>query len=283
MNKKIYSIVIGFIFVPVALLAQGIKLGKLTNPKLSEVSGIIPYSHQKNHFWVHNDSGDKAQIYLIDDKAGLKSTVQFEGINVVDCEDIARVNINSVPYLLLADIGNNLKNRDVLSLYLFPEPKVNANEHIIPRTDIKKIDIKYADKKRDAEAIFIDPVDQEVYIISKRDFKSALFSFSLKKNTHDEDVIRLLPQMELPFTFTTSADISPDGRFIVVKNLTHIYLWPRNTNNSIIKTLAGPYIQIPYTPEPQGEAVCFDLDDRYIYTISERPLGLESYLYKYKY
>jgi len=266
-----------------ALAQQPHKLGKLTSSKLDEVSGIIPYAFKPGYFWVHNDSGDDASIYLIDSTANLKLTVSLEGVNVVDCEDIARVDIRGESYLVLADMGNNSGKRDTLSLYLFKEPRYEGNEVDIQvkRAAIQQLRFRYKDHKRDAEALFVDPKDLTVYIISKRDFKSTVFSFPLVPLT--DTVQELEPLLQLPFTFTTAADITTDGRYILIKNLKSIFMWERKSGAGIITTLKQPFKEIPYEIEPQGEAICFDLTERYFYTISERPLGLDAYLYRYDY
>ncbi|WP_133583472.1 hypothetical protein [Sphingobacterium yanglingense] len=259
-------------------------MGKLKSPKLTEVSGIVSSYANNSLFWVHNDSGDKANIYLIDSLADLKATVHLEGINVVDAEDIASLMIDGVPHLLLADMGNNLRNRDTLSLFLFKEPvldKLNAS-YTVARKDILEIRYRYQDKRRDAEALFVDPLDNMVYIISKRDFRSTLFRLSISDRARST-VQELFPLMQLPLTFVTAADIRQDGRYIAVKNLTSIFIWKRDENQDIISALKRPYVQVPYEIEPQGEAICFDRNKRRFYTISERPFGLDSYLYAYEY
>ena len=264
--------------------AQSIqKVGKVSESHLSELSGIIPCSFEKGYFWVHNDSGDDSNIYLIDSLASFKLKVHIKGVDFIDVEDIGRFNHNGRNYLLIADIGNNLRNREVLSLYIIQEPKIDLNsscDHFTSEV-VQTISIKYKDKPRDAEAIFVDPVNNDVYLISKRDIQSKVFKFLLKfdNNTIQE----LTPILTLPFTFATSADISLDGKYILIKNLTNIYFWERNPKKSIIETLNKVPTILPYCIEPQGEAICFDLNAKYFYTISERPLGLDAYLYKYQF
>jgi len=281
---KFYLPLVLCVFIHVTSFAQGRKMGKVSNAVLSEISGITANSKHDGYFWVHNDSGDKAQIYLIDSLAKLQVTVKLDGIAVVDCEDIATVLIDGVPHILLADIGNNIKNREILSLYLFPEPIIDfqSDEIHVAADKIKKIDIKYKDQRRDAEAIFVDQQNQEVYIISKRDFKATVFSFPLSA-IGKQEVIILEPQLKLPFTFVTSADMSLNGKYILIKNLTNVYLWERSLGESVLQTLSKPFKQMPYAVEPQGEAICFDKKAPFYYTISERPLGLDSYLYQYNY
>lgn len=263
---------------------EPLKMGKLGSSALTEVSGIIPSYYNSKNFWVHNDSGDRSAIYAINNEAQLVATVELEGIRLVDTEDIAALQIDGTPYLLLADMGNNLRKRDTLSLFLFKEPilEPGRDNYRVPSDQIKEIKFRYKDKRRDAEALFVDPIDNTVYIISKRDFKSTVFRLPFSTFL-TEDVKELEPKMQLPFTFVTAADIRHDGRFILIKNLTSVFLWERNNEQDLVSALKGVFQNIPYKIEPQGEAICFDRNDRFFYTISERPFGLDAYLYKYDY
>ncbi|WP_164122643.1 hypothetical protein [Sphingobacterium sp. xlx-130] len=259
-------------------------IGNLRSSALTEVSGITASAYGSKVFWVHNDSGDRSAIYAIGNEAGLIATLELGGVTLVDAEDIAALSIGGISYLLLADMGNNLRDRDTLSLFLFKEPilEPGRDNYRIEADEIREIKFRYKDKRRDAEALFVDPIDNRIYIVSKRDFKSTVFSLSLSA-FQEESVYELEPQMQLPFTFVTAADIRQDGKFILIKNLNSVFLWERKKGQDIISTLKGDFKNIPYKIEPQGEAICFDRDDRFFYTISERPFGLDAYLYKYDY
>lgn len=259
------------------------RLGKITHSSITEISGIVPYSYERGYFWVHNDSGDGPYIYSIDSLGNLLQKVTIKGIRPIDVEDIGRVSYKNENYLLLADIGNNLRNREILSLYLIKEPKIDNTHKEITVNLERHIQIKYADKRRDCEAVFIDPLDNRVYLVSKRDFESTVFSFSLLEENKGDEVIELHPLLTLPFTFTTAADISKDGKHILIKNLTTVYYWERKEGEKLTETLKRKPKQMPYKVEPQGEAICFDLDQRVYYTVSERPFGLDAFIYKYHY
>lgn len=266
------------------LSQERVQLGKVKSPLLQEISGITPSYNHKGYFWVHNDSGDEARIYLLDSSVNLRCVVELEGVNIIDAEDVSSFLVNGIPHILLADIGNNLRNRDTLSLYLFKEPALDAidKKYVIAKNDIVEIKFRYADKKRDAEAIFVNPSELEAYIVSKRDFKSMLFKLSLS-DAAIQVVQSVSPILEFPFTFVTGADFSNDGRYIIIKNLTSIYVWERMYAQPISSVLSSVGKKYSYIAEPQGEAICFDPYNRFFYTISERPLGLDAYLYRYVY
>lgn len=258
------------------------RLGRVSDPQLQEISGIIPSVVNKGLFWVHNDSGDDSQVYLIDSLCNLLQTFVLEGVRLIDAEDIAWFVMDGEPYVLLADVGNNLRNRDTLSLHIFKEPVFDAtiSKAKISASAITTLKFKYPDRTRDAEAVFVDPVDHRVYVISKRDFRSQVFSSPLSL---DDNVLHVLkPEMELPFNFVTAADISRDGKHILIKNLVQVFYWKRENGEKIGDVLRRTSRSIPYKIESQGEALCFDsYGNPFFYTISERPLGLDSYLYKY--
>ena len=285
MSLKVYLLLL-FPFFAATLAAQEIpvertKIGNAVDHVLGELSGIIQSDAYPDKFWTHNDSGDLANIYLMNSKGELEGTYRLEGIDAEDMEDVAKYSLDGRTYLVLADIGDNRAKRKSISLYIFEEPKWEAGKtmYTIARDNIRVLHMQYADKARDAEAIFIDPVDLNCYLISKRDFHVGVYAFPILQAADAK--LTLHRAFTLPFTFVTAADISRNGEAIVIKNLTSIYYWQRPQGASIRETLTKPYQLLAYSPEPQGEAICFDKDPTVFYTISERPFGLYAYLYRY--
>ncbi len=256
-------------------------LGKASHPALNELSGIISSGIYPGKYWVHNDSGDEARIFLIDSLAKLNHEFRLAGVHARDVEDIAWVKIDGKNYIVLADIGDNQAKRQDISLYVFEEPVLRQKLDTIPASAIRSIRLQYPDKARDAEAIFVDPLDQQFYLISKRDFHSAVYTAAIFQEAKTS--FRLHKVMELPFNFITAADMASDGSGILMKNLTQVYYWPRLAQEPLPSALKKPYFKVAYSAEPQGEAIAFDRADSSFVTISERPFGLDAYLYQYKF
>lgn len=275
-----------FVFIIGGAFAQDaaverVVMGKVKDSRLGEISGIAAAAKPEGSFWVHNDSGDEARIFLIDSAARLQAVYQLEGVELRDAEDIAAFRMDGRRYLLLADIGDNRALRESVAVYIFAEPSFEAGKtsYVIPRSEIRKLRFRYADKPRDAEAVFVDPVDLTGYIISKRDFHVGVYPFALREGADAEQLLQ--PMLNLPITFVTAADMSADGSSLLVKSLTEVYYWHRLPEESVGEMLGRPWRRLPYEPEPQGEAICFGADECVFYTISERPLGLDAYLYRY--
>lgn len=261
------------------------KLGKVKSDQLQEISGIVPSVRYKGCFWVHNDSGDEANVYLIDSNANLLHTVHLQDVQAVDFEEIAWFHDENGLYrLIVGDIGDNLARRGDIAFYSFPEPTVDLGQQksTIPYDEISVHRAVYPDGPRDAEAFFVDPHTLELLLISKRDFHVHVYTadFLTGKQTPKNTLVK---RTQLPVHFVTAADISQDGSAILVKNLVDVFKWSRLSNESVVDALKKPYLKIPYVPEPQGEAIAFGMDNNIFYTISERPLFLDSYLYEYVY
>ncbi|HVR76496.1 MAG TPA: hypothetical protein VMT52_19360, partial [Planctomycetota bacterium] len=80
----------------------------ITDPALSEISGIVPASGRDGVFWVHNDSGDRPRIFALEDSGRVLGAVDVEGASAVDWEDIAAgPGPRPGRHLFLADTGNN--------------------------------------------------------------------------------------------------------------------------------------------------------------------------------
>ncbi|TYP97700.1 hypothetical protein BC792_102122 [Sphingobacterium allocomposti] len=258
-------------------------IGKLKDSRLSELSGIIGASFDSTLFWVHNDSGDSARIFLVDANARLKAVYYLEGVHIVDTEDITMFREQGRTFLVLGDIGDNRGVRQHIYLYIFEEPHCEAGKEIveIPAQQIRKVTMRYEDRPRDAEALFADPMDRRLYLVSKRDFRAGLYPIELSSLT-DGDFLILRRACDLPMTFVTAADMSADGAGLLIKNLTQVFFWQRRTGQPLLDLLGQQPVVLPYHPEPQGEAICFGRQNSVFYTISERPLGLDAYLYRYK-
>jgi len=281
--------VILFLFSTLAGAAQDlipttrVSKGKLIAPELNEVSGIIASDANPGSFWMHNDSGDKARIFLVDSSANLLQIVNLEGIIAIDMEEIGKFKRDGKNYLVLGDIGDNRGLRKDIRLYILEEPvreQSGKKEILIKSSQIQTIILHHDGKARDAEAFFIDPLDNRFYLISKREFKSIVYSADIFQEVEKHT---LKPVITLPFTFVTAADISPAGDAILIKNLTNIYYWSRPFNESIQHSLSKPYKRLAYQQEPQGEAITFDQFGKTFFTVSERPFGLDSYLYQYNF
>ena len=260
----------------------GKKLAELTNKKLHEVSGLTASIANPGLLWTHNDSGNNAEIYLIDKETNIKQTYKLEGVDNRDWEDIAigPGPDSSKHYLYVAEIGDNLAIHPCKFVHRFEEPVFSTGKQKIHIKDFDKIAFKLGDVNKDTEALMVDPKTADLYIISK--WNQPVDIYKIKYPYSTADTLTAIKVGSLPLTKITAADISSDGNEILIKSYSHIYYWKNNGNQTIPELLNQPPQELAYEEEPQGEAITWDVNDSGFYALSELNKGKKSYLYFYK-
>ena len=244
------------------------QLFQVTPGMIDEVSGMADSRSTENALWVHEDSGNPAELTLIS-YAGdfIKSVPVINAINR-DWEDMTLAkDISSGKNLLyLADIGDNNQEQLTYNVYRFEEPATGDTEI----TNAEKITFRYQDGSHDAEAILVDELTNDIYIITKQDAKSGIYKIAYPQSTIGINIANLVGSLD--YNGVTSAAFSPGDSEIIVKTYTHLYHYKKNGNELLTEALNRKPNSIPYEMEPQGEAICFKKDNKGFFTLSERGL-----------
>ncbi|MEC3880893.1 hypothetical protein [Parapedobacter sp. 10938] len=255
----------------------------IDNPEINEASGLVASVAHKGCFWTHNDSGDGARIFLIDDSARHNATYYLQGVSARDWEDIAMMERGGQHYLLIGDIGDNHGKHPYVHLHVLKEPAIPISRPTVdtlPKEQIRSFVMRYEDGPRDAESLFFDPLDKRLCVVSKRELEVGIYTAALPESVTDTLILQKVGV--LPHVFITSATISSDGTEVLLKSLLQVFYWKRKPGESIAEMFSRPAIQQPYQPEPQGEAIAFAPDGRGYYTLGEAVLGMQSVLYFYE-
>ncbi len=265
------------------LFSKGIRQGVLENEKLDEVSGIAASQSNANVLWTHNDSGDKSNLYLIGLHGENYGKVKLKGISNRDWEDIAisAGPINGVSYIYIAETGDNLAMHSDKTIYRIEEPDISEASFPIDLTinHVDALRFKYPDGKKDAEALMVDPIAKDVFIISKHETNVHVYKLPFPQSITEEIVAKKVGT--LPTTKVVAADISPDGTEILIKTYFTVMYWKKKGDESIIDLLNTPPTLLPYIFEPQGEAITWKPDGTGYYTLSERKYDVDPVLYFY--
>jgi hypothetical protein len=287
----IFLLAISFVFAASSEYGERQELGKITDSRLGELSGIVAGRLNPDIFWVHNDSGDEARIFAIDKKAELIGELKINGAQNYDYEDIGigPGPVAGASYIYIGDFGDNEAVRKHITIYRIPEPQIDSfgkAPFIGQSAKADVINLKYSDGARDAEAMFVDPANGDIYVISKREKNVRAYRAAYPQSTTDTITLEYL--LELPFgslgipnNGVTGADISSDGSEILIKTYMNVYYFYRENGESISDALNKPPVTLKYTIEPQGEGICWDATSIGYYTISEFGTGTEAYLYFY--
>jgi hypothetical protein len=245
-------------------------LGTVGAASLTESSGIVASRAHPGVYWLHNDSGGDAAVHAIDTTGAELGTWVLDGVNALDWEDIA---IGPGPddgtdYLYVGDIGDNLAFRPDVTVHRFAEPDPATSGTV---TDAVPLRFGYPIAPVDSEAMFVDPVTGDLFIITKVDTGNSIV-LRADGTTLGSDPI--LPTFEVatldlgPGGFVSAADISPDGTAIALRGYEEVWMWAR-TDRDVAAAFNAEPCMAPSPEEVQGEAIAFTADGTAYVTVSE--------------
>ncbi len=258
-------------------------MGLVQCDALTEASGLAASLRQKNVLWTHNDSGHDSYLYAISIYGELLFTLYLASIKAVDWEDIA-TGPGPDPdkdYLYIGDFGDNTKTRDVKTILRFVEPDLSDNkkEKTISPPEVARIHFRYPDGMKDAESLIVDPLTKNIWVFSKEDGISCAYVLRYPYETNRINIMEKTGTIPLPLA--AAADISKDGRHILVKNYFKVLYYERGHHQTIENTLKQDPAELPYIVEPQGEAICWDAAIQGYFTLSEERFKIPARLYYY--
>jgi hypothetical protein len=266
---------------PAASYGEATQIGTITTQSLAEISGMTPSRTARGRWWVHNDSGDKARIYLIDERGKLHGRFTVTGARNRDWEDMAGfVDGDKKPMLYLADFGDNARKRDDLTLYRVKEPALSKNGSKAVRDGATEpaaaFPFRYPDGRHDAEALFVDPKNGRPYVITKTmSSLGGVYRFPLplrpKEKVTLEKVSGEAVDQISKLLMVTGAAVSPGGSRVVIRTYFGAHEMMRAGGSGSFETIFKSQLQAIKIPLlRQGEAISYTLDGRSIVTTSEK-------------
>ncbi|HXK16996.1 MAG TPA: hypothetical protein VNG33_04310 [Polyangiaceae bacterium] len=262
------------------------EIGRIRDPELNEVSGVVESRKDPRVLFVHNDSGDSPRFFAIDRAGQVLAELVLESVPLMlDAEEIAiGQGPDGAQFIYLGDTGNNFASfgqgipRRKAVLYRIAEPDVSPGWRAqkVAIREAFPIVFTFPNGARDVEALFIDPQSGDLTMISKQpDGHSQILSASAAMLAAGGGELTLAGELRfgqapLPgSTMPTAGSISRDGSAILVRTYSSVFLFSRRPGESVPNALRRAPVSEPSPQEAQGEAISFvDADSAYV-TISE--------------
>jgi hypothetical protein len=247
--------------------------GTVTSPSLPEVSGVAASRANPGVLWVHNDSGDTARVFALDQAGEVLRTLNISGASASDWEDIA---IGPGPdkkasYLYAGDIGDNAVARSSIAVYRILEPTVDPLAGPLGTSTLlgaERLTFTYPDGPHNAETLLVD-TDGSIYIVTK-DFSGISGIFRAPPGLAGGSTTVLTAEGTADMAgLAVGGDIAPAGDAILMRTYGDVYMYARPAGSTIAATLAGARCQGALANEPQGEAIAFAADGNGYLTMSE--------------
>lgn len=260
--------------------------------EFTELSGVAR-AQLPGQFWVHNDSDPQRRLWRINQDGEVLATVRLPQMSSVDWEDIARFTWREQDYLLIADVGNNHRNRPFLDIHFINTkhlPETTPNQASQLRTD-QVHTLRYRmgsyrpdDLGYDCEAVAVSTIHDRIILLTKtnpvRVYQLPL-SQALELAMTQQAKSPSSKPPELPPAFVgelqlaeknimtnramlpTALDISPDGQHWVISSseLAWVSINPLTHHAAsetlpIMQWLQSPsqQIKLPWLPLIEGAA-----------------------------
>ncbi len=247
--------------------------------KLEEASGVEKTSNS-SLLWMHNDSGNKNELYGVNENGKIKKTITINAKNK-DWEDITSDNFGN---LFIADFGNNAnKRKDLVILKINHEDLVN-NASI----SAEKIKFsypnqhKYPPKKEklffDAESLFYK--NGFLYIFTKsrvknRYGKTNLYKIPAVPGDHTAEYIGSFNNCNTKGCWITAATISDDYKKIALLTHHKVLVFSNFTSDAFFDGLLTEY-NLDHSSQKEG--IDFK-DNNTLYITDEKANGNGGKLY----
>lgn len=255
-------------------------LCKLPNV-LNENSGIL--IDLDGNVWMHNDSGNKPEIYQIDENCQIVRTIRVVGAENIDWEDITSDRKGRV---FIGDFGNNLNDRENLAIYIIPDPSLADSNEIIA----DKILFTYSDQNDYPPVISERNFDMEAFFW----YKDSLYLFSKNRTDPFDGYTKLyvLPDKagkyvanfkdslflaygNMELNWITAVDISQDDSKIALLSSNKMWILSDFQNDSFFK---GTITAFLFSTMTQKEGLAFIDNDRLLIS-DERNFNIGGNLY----
>jgi hypothetical protein len=231
-----------------------------------EASGLAVSRAHPGLLWTHNDSGNDAVLYAIEQTGTVRGKVRVPA-RIRDWEDVSAAPCNKGgTCLYIGDIGDNEMSRRTIQVYRIAEP--NPDDRQTGRPDV--ISLTYPDGPHNAEAMFV--ADERIFIVTKDRYgllyrSAAAIGDVLSAFNRVSTNIKLQRIAQLDLVGVTDAEMSPDGATIAVRTADEVVMYAA-ADLMRGNVAARARIPVDRLREPQGEGVALG-ENGMLYLASE--------------
>lgn len=199
---------------------------------LRESSGLASVGGPGLGFWTHNDGYGDENLYKVANYGGLEQTIEVLGAVNRDWEDLALDEAGT--YMYIGDFGNNACDRTNLKVYRIPNP----SNITAPSVTADEISFTYPDQTGfpspwmnfDVESFFHH--DGKLYLFTKTDGNAIGYTKMYSLPDQPGTYVATLVDSFYTNDRTTSADISPDGKSVILIANSRIHLFSNFTGDN---------------------------------------------------
>ena len=190
---------------------------RISDPRITESSGLAASLLHPGVLWTHNDSGDDPRIFAIAPDGSTAATFTLPDAPARDWEAISSGrDADGRPVLWIGDIGDNLGVWRSVRVLKVREPEVLRDGAL----EWTRYDLAFADGPRNAEALLADPATGRLYVASKETSGAGLYAAPSPLVAGSRNTLRRVG--DVPSVITDGA-FSADGSRVALVD--YVYAW----------------------------------------------------------
>ena len=260
-----------------------IRIDARARKELTENSGTTLSLAQPGVLFAINDSGNEPLLFALDTTgaergvwriAGARNS-DWEAVSVGPCgarptdaaDTTASTRTGPDGCVYIGDVGDNSAKHSTRIIYRVAEPMAQQPGFIGDlRAD--RLRFRYPDHPHDVEAMYIAP-NGDAYLITKRRLVSAgnrlrpalVFRVAAAAWSRDTAVAELVDSLPIvpgsaPNRQITDASLSPDGRRLLVRTYTQVYVFVTDSATGRVRGAIPPSVcNIASLGRSQGEGI----------------------------
>ncbi|TDC36032.1 hypothetical protein [Micromonospora sp. KC213] len=238
----------------------------MTDGRLDEISGLVATG---DGFVAVNDGSDEEshrRIFFLDGGCAVTRAVRYPS-RPRDTEDLA---VTADGTVWVADIGDNDRTRDTIAVWTL---RPGQRRPVLHR-------MSYPDGPHDAEALLVTG-DGRPLVVTKQVGGAGLYAPATPPRPGRTVPLSRVGEVRLPATTTdnpygflgrrlvTGAATAPDRRRVVLRSYADAFEYDVPDGDVLAALTNSTPRVVPLPDEPQGEAVTYSRDGRFLLTVSE--------------
>jgi hypothetical protein len=246
---------------------------------LVELSGLAASRAHPGVLYTHNDSGDSARFFAINQQAQVLAEIHLTGATATDWEDISVGPCPTGSCIYIGDTGDNKVDRTQYVIRRLPEPATLPSDGSVVSIDTyESFPFVYPDGSHNAETLLVHPQTGQVFIVLKETgLPAGVFEMPLPLKADVEVTLNQVATLAVPPAegLVTDGSFHPCGNRLLIRttNTTGLFELARAPGASLVSIFGATPVRVPVAVEPQGEAVTYAPDGWHYFTASETVSG----------
>ena len=239
-------------------------------------SGLATSEANPGARYLLDDRPGTGEVWVLREDGSLRGSIEVEGLDALDTESLSVAPCDGdsdTSCVYVGDVGDNLRSRENVRVYRFPEPDLTEGLPGRP-VDADVATLTYPGEPEDVEAMLVDS-EGVPHLVSKAPFDAERGTTGVTRlytpGQFADGELREVGPLDLPppqqpllslivGDVVTGGSVGPDGR-VLLRTYDHVLLGTPPRSGAPLESLADwDFEEVPTPMLPQAEAITWAAD-----------------------